>query len=448
MISIRRWLLAWLLGGLLAAMSVATVWVYDRAHEEATELFDFALRELAVTLPSSLDAARLAAQDTLFNELSEEEVGTQVWVDNDVDPDYRWPENSSIPRLSPGLHTIVHDGVKWRVYGLDQPHRYVEVAQPIAVRDLLARRLATRTLLPILGGALLLTAFVWFVVSYGLNSLLVLSRRLANRSANDLEPLIMRAPDEIRPVVVALNGLLFRLNESQMAQRTFIADAAHELRSPLTALKLQLQLAESDATDPAQKAHLLKIDARLTRTIHLAEQLLALAREDAYEEIESDVLDLKSVVANVIGDLSVVAERKQVDLGVVGNGEAPGADASMSSEPLWVRVEPHGMRTLLWNIIDNAVRYTPAGGRVDVRVRHSQEGIAIDVIDDGPGIRDEDLVRVFDRFYRASDAASTGSGLGLSIVRKVAERMQLEVSLANRAAVHGLHVTISGFAVP
>ncbi|MEJ0002789.1 MAG: histidine kinase dimerization/phospho-acceptor domain-containing protein [Pararobbsia sp.] len=216
------------------------------------------------------------------------------------------------------------------------------------MRDLLARRLATRTLLPILSGALLLTLFVWFIVGHGLRSLHELSRRLAARSATDLAPIVMRAPDEIEPVIVALNGLLARLEESQMAQRTFIADAAHELRSPLAALKLQVQLAGSDAHDPAQKAHMSKIDARLTRTIHLAEQLLTLAREDAHENATPRLVDLRALVASVVGDLSIIAERKQVDLGAVGTMD----------EPLWVHAEPHGMQTLLWNLIDNAVRYT------------------------------------------------------------------------------------------
>ncbi|CAM2153793.1 histidine kinase [Pararobbsia alpina] len=432
--SIRRMLLVWLLGGLAIVMAIASVLVYRQALDEATELFDFALRELAVTVPPSLDAARLASQDKLFIELSEEEVGTQVWVDNKVDPDYRWPENSTLPRLPPGLHTIRHDGIEWRVFGLSEPERYVEVAQPIEVRDLLARRIALRTLVPLGIGAAIFAVFVWWTIGHSLRSLRVLSSKLSRRSVSEVAPITMEAPAEIRPVVSALNGLLKRLDDSLQAQRTFIADAAHELRSPLAALKLQVQLAQTDITEPSHQHHMARIDARLTRTIHLAEQLLTLAREDANGATEPKANDLLAVVSDVVTDLSVVAEKKKIDLGIIEG-----------HTPCWVVADAHGLRTLLWNLIDNAVRYTQDGGCVDVRIIDvSEEEAAVEIIDNGIGIPTDELHRVFDRFYRGSDSHALGSGLGLSIVKRVAERLKLTITLENVKSGQGVHVIISG----
>ena len=218
-------------------------------------------------------------------------------------------------------------------------------------------------------------------------------------------------PPEVTPMLEALNDLLGQLDRSITAQRAFVADAAHELRSPLTALKLQLQLAERAADKESQNTAFTKLHERVERAAHLIRQLLTLARQEALTAgQEMSDLDVGQIAELVVGDQAALADSKNIDLGLDLEGKLPKIRGSAGS-----------LQIMLNNLVDNALRFTPPGGRVDIRLRPKEAGVLLEVIDTGPGIAEGERERVFDRFYRAQPIPGDKSpGLGLSLVRAVA----------------------------
>jgi two-component system, OmpR family, sensor kinase len=262
---------------------------------------------------------------------------------------------------------------------------------------------------------------------------------LARRSAHSLEPLApdKRIPVEIRPLIDALNDLLRRLNDASLAQRTFVADAAHELRTPLAALKLQVQAARRDGTLRGEGQALERLEGRLNRIIHLAHQLLAMAREDANDTASMMPVSLRRLAETSVADLSLLAEAKRIDLGL----ETPQGDAGDAYDVLG---DKHALGILLNNLIDNAIRYTPEGGKVDVILERNAQGVGLEVVDNGTGIAVEDLDRVFNRFYRGEASKGSGSGLGLAIASSVALRHRATLDLRNLGESGGLAVRLQG----
>ncbi|HAL37479.1 MAG TPA: two-component sensor histidine kinase, partial [Polaromonas sp.] len=246
-------------------------------------------------------------------------------------------------------------------------------------------------------------------------------------------------PDEVRPLVDELNLLFGRVRSAFDAQKNFVADAAHELRSPLTALKLQAQsLRRSDEDPAAREAGIARLNQGIDRAIRLVEQLLLLAREEAgrgQAPAADERVNLREVVKLAVADLLPQARLKHIDLGLAEN------------HPLQADVQVNGqgeaLRILLRNLLDNAVKYTPASGQVDVSL-HLQEGQPVLTIEDsGPGIAPGDRPRVFDRFFRASEVPSeTGSGLGLAIVKVIAERHGATLALGQSSRLGGLKVDV------
>jgi two-component system OmpR family sensor kinase len=441
MTSIRRRLVGWLICGFAAASAIAGYAIFRTAHEEASELFDYELHAVAVSLPPNLAATSALTQSPAMHDLSDDRIAIAVW-DAQGRLVYQSEQAPSIARLAEGFRTIERGEKHWRVYGLRQPDRFIQVAQPLSVRESLALRLAFRTLWPF-GLLLPLTmALVLFVVRRALAPIRALSSGLSTRSLDALEPVHLDGPVpvEILPLVEALNDLLARLHAASNAQRTFVADAAHELRSPLTALKLQLQAAERDGTLQAEGSMLPRIEQRLNRIIRLVQQLLALARADA--EPASGALTpvpLRRLAEQAISDFSLLAEEKAIDLGLE---VAPHTDDDDVFEVLG---EPHSLSVLLNNLLDNAIKHTPNGGRVDVVMRREGAGVSFDVRDTGCGIPETELGRVCDRFYRGTETQGEGSGLGLAIVTRVAKRHRADVALQNNADGRGLTVTVSPF---
>ncbi len=230
----------------------------------------------------------------------------------------------------------------------------------------------------------------------------------------------------------ALNGLLARIAQAMQAQSSFVADAAHELRTPLTALHVQLQLAERATDDAARAQALAKLGLRLERTSHLVRQLLTLARHDAGSVPAPDAqVDLQALALTAVGEYSTLAEQRGIDLGL---------DADAAAAP--VRGDPDALAIVLNNLIDNALRYTPAGGRVDVWTGIDAARACLRVRDSGPGVPEAERARLFDRFYRAGANDGWGCGLGLSIVSNIAERHQAEIVLAPWQAGQGLTITL------
>ena len=441
--SIRRWLFGWLICGLSGACLSAGFGIFKTVRNEAGELFDYELRTVAMSLPRHIDTATDAERPTHdFAGISDDLIVIDIWSDNG-EHQFQTRSEPSLPRLDPGFQSISRGDAEWRVFGVQQSDRYVQVAQPYSVREDLALRLAWRTLWPL---ALLFPAtvvLVLLVVARGLAPLSALSRSIAARSAESLEPidLNVQAPVEILPVIAALDDLLHRLNTASQAQRTFIADAAHELRTPLAALKLQIQSDLSEDSIPGAGPTLVRLESRLNRIIHLAQQLLTLAREDAQQNTALVPTSLRRLAEQSVSDFSLSAEAKGVDLGLEWQASAV---AGVQTDDYEVLAEPHSLGVLINNLVDNAIRHTPAGGKVDVMLRRDLDGVALDVLDSGAGVADHELERLFDRFYRGDNALGQGSGLGLAIALRIAERHRATLTLVNRKDTSGLCASVTG----
>jgi two-component system, OmpR family, sensor kinase len=443
MTSIRRWLLGWLIAGLAAAALIAGYGIFRTAREEASELFDYELRTVAMSIPGNISPGESLTRRTPdFEGLSDDRLFIEIW-DQGGKSIYQSLSGIDLPRYSPGLRTIEHDEIHWSVFGVQEGDRFVQVAQPVSVREDLALRLALRTLWPLGLFFPAIILIVLFVVGRGLAPLGSISRALKTRSFESLEPLHFdgQIPIEMKPLADALNDLLDRLNVASQSQRTFVADAAHELRSPLAALKLQLQAAERDGSLVGNKQTFERIEGRLNRLIHLVQQLLALAREDAPRGARFESVSLRRLCERAVGDFSLLAEAKAIDLGLECINASSAVDDTFK-----VSAEPQGIEVLLNNLIDNAIRYTPHGGKVDVILNRTADTVSLSVSDSGPGIADEERERVFDRFYRSAGTKEHGSGLGLAIALRIAQRHHAELSMQNNEGRSGLCITLSGLA--
>jgi two-component system OmpR family sensor kinase len=408
--SIRRTLLATLLAAVTVVTLAAASLVYGLARQQIDAIFDYQLRQLALTLRGPPPGAGGAPEDLDFVLQIWDPTGLKLY---DSRPDSGLPASAQL-----GFATVRARTGEWRVYTRELAGLVVEVAQPLRVREKLAIAASLRFLAPVLLMLPLLGFLVWRAVGRALAPLDQLAEGVGSRTPAALEPLpVADAPEEALPLVRSLNDLLQRLRGALDAQRAFVADAAHGLRTPLAALNLQLQLVER-ASDAAERtAALSDLRAGLERATHLVQQLLTLARAepDAMPALPGEPVRLRDLVEEAIADHALVAEAKGVDLGATG--AAPEAV---------VAGDRAALRTLLANLVENAIRYTPAGGRVDVAAGKAW----LEVVDNGPGIPPADRERVFDRFYRRSPGTQ-GSGLGLAIVKAIADRHSATVSLGD-----------------
>jgi two-component system, OmpR family, sensor kinase len=427
--SIRRELLASLVGAVFIGGLVAALAVYYKAREEVGALLDYQMRQMAL-------AMREDALDR-FDVIEVPPYGFDYAIQISSEDGLRLYYARSRVRLPAitrgGYHRIDTPEGPWWVYTLQSRGVSVQIGQPIQTRSWLAAQAAWRTMLPFLLVLPLLTLFVWFAVTRGLKPLEAVADAVKTRSPTSLDPLpVERLPQEIKPLVLALNDLLSRLSRALEMQRAFIADAAHELRSPLTALRLQLQLAQRAQDEAERAAALDALRQGLDRMTHLVEQLLTLARQEPNAtHAPREAVDLGALAAEVVGLYAPIAEEKRVDLGLDRR------DAEVT-----VRGEREALKTVLSNLIDNALRYTPADGRVDVSVLREEPNVALQVRDTGAGIPVEERERVFDRFYRRPGTNVPGSGLGLAIVRSIVERHGARVELDNNRAGGGLTVRV------
>lgn len=289
----------------------------------------------------------------------------------------------------------------------------VEVAETTEKRTQLANRIVASVILPQFIIIPLAVMLVWFGLSRGLRPLTRLRNTIEDRDPGDLSPIATRrVPEELEPLVEAFNEMLERMKRNVEAQQRFVADAAHQMRTPLTGLKTQAQFAVRE-TDPAALRHALRqIATGVDRAGRLVNQLLTLARTEGSEiaQQKHEPTDLAQLAREVVEDWVIIALEKRIDLGYEADG------AAMISGNAFL------LRELLKNLIDNAIRYTPAGGHVTCRILDDGSSILLEVEDDGIGITEEQAELVFERFYRVDDATTEGSGLGLAIVQEIASQ--------------------------
>lgn len=296
----------------------------------------------------------------------------------------------------------------------------IEVGETTEKRSQLANKIVASVILPQFIIIPLAVMLVWFGLSRGLRPLTRLRKTIDARSPDDLSPIATRrVPEELEPLVEAFNEMLERMKRNVEAQQRFVADAAHQMRTPLTGLKTQAQFAIRE-TDPEALRHALRqIATGVDRAGRLVNQLLTLARTEGGElaERQHEPLDLAELAREVVADSVMVALDKPIDLGFESDGRAMITGNSFL------------LRELAKNLIDNAIRYTPPGGHVTCRVIANPDTVLLEVEDDGIGISEEQAELVFERFYRVDDAGTEGSGLGLAIVQEIAMQHDSRASL-------------------
>ena len=435
--SLRRRLLGFVLVAILLGAVLQAVTAYRGALRQADALFDDHLQQMARSLrggiPLGLPPPGAEGEDAGYD------LYVQIWG-QDGTQIFRSTRSALPPRAVLGFSDVQAHGNRYRVYTLQTPLQTVQIAQDLGARTARARALALRAVLPLAWLTPLLMLAVWWIISRSLAPIERTRRAVAGRAADDFSPLEGGGlPDEVRPLVDELNLLFGRVRGAFEAQQHFVADAAHELRSPLTALKLQAQSLRRPPAEPgAHEAAVARLNQGIDRAIRLVEQLLLLAREEAgsgQAPAAHAPVDLQDVLRLAVADVLPLAVAKGIDLGQAG---APPV------QPVRVQGQPQALRILLRNLLENAVKYTPAGGQVDVSLDAESAGAAVlRVEDSGPGIAPEDRLRVFDRFFRASTAqAESGSGLGLAIVKAIAERHGAVLALGTSARLGGLQVEV------
>jgi two-component system OmpR family sensor kinase len=428
MTTIRTRLLVWLLSAVIAAGLSSAYTTYQTALAGADQVFDEQLQQTAYSLRDQ--SFEFALPPQLPASETRNQVVVQVWTANGVRL-YFSEVFRDLPGLqAPGFSNVLAGKTAWRIFSLPSRGYVIQVAQPLAVRQQRAVVLAVKTLTPL--GLMLpvLGAAIWLIVGAQLKPLDRIAQSVRLRNPDGLEPLPENAlPDEIRPLVIALNDLLARLRAAIDAQQAFIADAAHELRTPLTAVRLQVQLAEQAAGDEEKAAAFGQLRGGIDRAARLVEQMLNLARHEVAPAASENV-SLETLARDVVADLAPLADARRQDFGIA------------SSAPARVRGDPHALRMLLRNLADNAIRYTPEGGRVDVSVGLRLGAPYLQVTDTGPGIPPEDRERVFGRFFRRAGSGAPGTGLGLAIVQSIVKNHNGNITLDDNPAGGGLRVTV------
>jgi two-component system OmpR family sensor kinase len=395
------------------------------AFVEAIEMQDSVLTQLgafALTTRLQNDAPINAGVDA----------EAQVFVEELGDRPSGTGDTGSLWRLQDGLHVVSRDKMPWRILLRTRPDgsRFA-VGQTTAIRDEIARDSALHAILPFAVVAPCLMLVIAIVVWQSLRPMTELAAQLDARRSDDLGRLPLEGtPRELHPFIASINRLLERIHAMMEQQRRFVADAAHELRTPITAISLQAENLSQVELPPEGRIRLAALKSGARRTGHLLEQLLALARSDMAPMPEAPVTSLDACAKEVVSDFMCRAMERGVDLGFE------------IIEPAAVRGEAAMISSVVRNLIDNALRYTPQGGRVDLGIYREGTKVILQIEDTGPGIPRCDLERVFEPFVRGSRPAEEGTGLGLSIVKRTVERLKGSVTLEN-VPKSGLRVIVS-----
>jgi two-component system OmpR family sensor kinase len=433
--SIRSRLLLWQISALLITALVVSLLTYRLALDGFNEVQDYGLEQIAHTvlrhdetpvpapagrkLPvkpptyttgaETPDPATTADEEPTIEEPADDEPDegqfvSQIWSTKGK-LIYSSALDEGPPLQPPGLHTMVWQDHTWRVFTLPRETRTAQVAVSRAERNQGFSTLVMWLLLPMAVLVVLLGVLIHEAVSRALRPLDRLRNEIGQREVSQLHAVPLEdLPDELAPLASTLNQLLARLDHLLAGQRQFLADAAHELNTPLAAIKLQAQLARR-AQDAERQASLDDLDSGIERAIHLAAQLLQLARlEPDQREPHREPVPLDKLVRQAVVAFSAQADERDVDLGLI------------HTETLEMSGDRQALRAMLDNLIDNALRYAPSGSRVDVSLRSEGQQALIDVADNGPGIAAEDRGKVLQRFVRLNQIDATGSGLGLAIV--------------------------------
>ena len=428
-----------LLWFLLAAISIAAVVqasiAYRTALANADQIFDYHMEQMALALRSSAPLSNSEVNAAAASDAENNELLVQVWTPDGVQV-FRTGSSARLPQHAVlGFSNVNENNTTYRVFSIQTPTQTLQVAQDMAVRRNMAGNMALRTVGPIAVMMPILMLVVWWVVSRSLQPVARVRAQVAARQADDLSPVSDAGlPDEVLPLVQELNLLFGRVKTAFEAQQHFVADAAHELRTPLAALKLQALSLERADSGEARSVAVGRLTAGIERATRLVEQLLVLARQEASAAsgAKDQKVELDELARRTVADMAATAQGKGVDLGL------------QTVELAAVTGQPDALQILMRNLVDNAIKYTPSGGTIDVDVNAGRQGQGpcLCVEDSGPGIPADERERVFDRFYRIAGSGANGSGLGLAIIKAIAERHGAQLSLGQSARLGGLSVKI------
>jgi two-component system, OmpR family, sensor kinase len=404
---------------------------FRASMDRADALFDFHMRQMALALQdSNFDRPEWTVPDTEQNPFFEFII--QVWT-SDGRQIYQTPGFRSLPPQGPMGYAVIGTSPNdWRTYKVASKGRAIQIAQRIESRHRRAVTIAFESVWPLLPVAMLLFGTVWWVVTSALAPVVRVGAELAERNASSLAPVSDKGiPGEVRPLVKELNSLLARLSMAIESQQHFVSDAAHELRSPLTALKLQVQTLSRARTEDMKEQATRRLEEGVERATRLIEQLLALARQEprAMREAPAEA-SLSQAVRLAIADTVTLVSMKNISVECQRLDEAP------------LRANIDDLHILARNLLDNAIRYTPQGGMVRIDLQATPELILLRIDDTGPGIPDDSMHRVFDRFFRVPGNDASGSGLGLAIVKAIADRYGAAIRL-ERSQLGGLGVSVA-----
>lgn len=411
-------------GQLIISANVLRALVSDEVREEAQA----GSRQLQID-----DTVLLSAEDRdAFNDYADWRMfrvwrGGRIVLSSDTGPP------GGAPPLANGFSEVEGPAERWRTYTLHVPNSsvVVQVGERTDIRLVLVRRMALGLVLPLLLLIPTSAALIWLTLNGGLRALRALVAEIQRRSVRDLTPLSLTAwPRDLHPLVGSINRLLERIERSLQGERRFLDDAAHQLRTPLAAVKLQAQ-SIARANDPAERQALTaQLLASVDRASDLTDGLLTLARLESRGAEFGGAGDLRVETVAAMADLAAVAARRGVNLAFEGEGDFPNGDSML-------------LRLIAANLVENAIAYSPAGGEVLVRLSRRETGQTLSVVDSGPGIAPEERRKVLERFYRGPDAVAVGSGLGLAIVDQAVRLLGGRLALEERGdGMSGLRAVV------
>ena len=435
--SLKRRLLFLTLATVVLVWTGASAWTYYDARHEFDEILDAHLAQSATLLvvQMSHDFDEVETEHAPLLHKYSRRVAFQVWEGGRV----LRLHSANAPSLpladrEQGFSDSVIDGIHWRVFSTwdESGKNLIHVAELSGVREGMARGIATNLLKPMLISLPLLAFLLWVAVARGLNPLVKLTSEVARREPDNLAALNLEtAPNEVVPLIQRLNRLFVSIAASLQKERRFTADAAHELRTPVAGIKAQAQVARAAANEAERNHALDNAIIGCDRAAHLIEQLLTLARIDILDDALTETCNLSGIAAEVIATLAPAALNRNVRLELM-----EGDEATVQGNPVLLRI-------LLRNLIDNAVRHTLPGTSVWISVGHEQGQAYVAVNDNGPGLAETDLTRLTERFYRPVGTLGSGSGLGLSIVKRIADIHNASLRIVARHEGTGLTVTVT-----
>jgi len=451
--TLRKKLLLWLLVPLLILFAIRAVYNYYLSFNLSNEVYDNALYDLAmalkqqVTFVNGQPTVKLSssAQDILLYDRYDhvyfavrDATGRMIAGNKNIPPPPQWVDSAMDHQFSDG--DVKNNRV--RIISLRVPtlsgHEnrffFVVVAETISKRKMLAHEIISSILIPQALIIILASIMVWFGVGRGLGPLQKLQVVVANRSHRDLSPIDdVNVPQEARPLVLSINDLMKRLQSVLDSQNRFVADAAHQLRTPVAGLMAQIGFALRQNDPEASKHCMEQLYVSAERMTRLVNQLLSLARSepDADKALVKKPIDLYKLVSETVMEWVPVAVKKSVDLGLEGKNQY-----------VMILGDESRLKEMINNLLDNAIRYIQPAGKVTVRITTVGAAAALVVEDNGPGIPPEERESVFERFYRVPGNKASGSGLGLAIVRNIARAHNAEVFLADNPVGRGVVVKV------